>query len=47
MASLVLRTGDNLRQIASLTDTHPETAACAMRGEGGDTGGTSPLFCEE
>ncbi len=31
MASLVLRTGDNLRQIASLTDTHPETAACAMR----------------
>ena len=31
MASLVLRTGDNLRQIASLKDTHPETAACAMR----------------
>jgi superfamily II RNA helicase len=31
MATLVLRTGDNLRQIASLKDTHPETAACAMR----------------
>ena len=31
MASLVLRTGDNLRQIASLKDTHPETAASAMR----------------
>jgi superfamily II RNA helicase len=31
MATLVLRTGDNLRQIASLKETHPETAACAMR----------------
>jgi superfamily II RNA helicase len=31
MASLVLRTADNLRQIAALKDTHPETAACAYR----------------
>lgn len=31
MASLVLRTADNLRQIASLKDTHPEMAACAYR----------------
>jgi len=31
MASLVFRTADNLRQIASLKDTHPETAACAYR----------------
>jgi superfamily II RNA helicase len=31
MASLVLRTADNLRQIAALKDTHPEVAACAYR----------------
>jgi superfamily II RNA helicase len=31
MASLILRTADNLRQIASLKDTHPEIAACAVR----------------
>jgi len=31
MATLVLRTADNLRQIASLKDTHPEIAACAYR----------------
>jgi superfamily II RNA helicase len=31
MASLVLRTADNLRQIASLKDTHPEIAECAYR----------------
>lgn len=31
MAMLVLRTADNLRQIASLKDTHPETAALAAR----------------
>jgi ATP-dependent RNA helicase HelY len=31
MATLVLRTGDNLRQIAALKDTHPEVAACAYR----------------
>jgi len=31
MASLVLRTADNLRQIVSLRDTHPEAAACAQR----------------
>lgn len=31
MASLVLRTADNLRQLASLKDTHPEVAACAYR----------------
>ena len=31
MASLVLRTADNLRQIASLRGTHPEIAACAMK----------------
>jgi len=30
MASLVLRTADYLRQIASLKDTHPETSACAL-----------------
>lgn len=31
MATLVLRTADNLRQIAALKDTHPEVAACAYR----------------
>ena len=31
MASLVLRTADNLRQIAALKDTHPEAAACAYK----------------
>jgi len=31
MASLILRTADNLRQIAALKDTHPEVAACAYR----------------
>lgn len=31
MASLILRTADNLRQIAALKDTHPEAAACAYR----------------
>jgi superfamily II RNA helicase len=31
MASLVLRTADNLRQIAALKDTHPEVAACAYK----------------
>ena len=31
MATLVLRTADNLRQIASLKDTYPEIAECAQR----------------
>ena len=31
MASLIMRTADNLRQIASLKDTHPEVAVCAYR----------------
>ncbi len=31
MAMLVLRTADNLRQIASLRETHPETAALALK----------------
>jgi len=31
MAMLILRTADNLRQIASLKDTHPEMAELAMR----------------
>ncbi len=31
MATLVLRTADNLRQITSLKDTHPEVAASAAR----------------
>jgi ATP-dependent RNA helicase HelY len=31
MASLVLRTADNLRQIAALKDTHPQVAACAYK----------------
>ena len=31
MASLVLRTADNLRQIAALKDTHPQIAACAYK----------------
>jgi len=31
MAALILRTADNLRQIASLKDTHPDVAACAYR----------------
>ena len=29
MATLVLRTADNLRQITSLKDTHPQAATCA------------------
>jgi superfamily II RNA helicase len=31
MASLIMRTADNLRQIASLKESHPEVAACAYR----------------
>ena len=31
MATLVLRTADNLRQIASLKDTYPDIAGCAQR----------------
>jgi len=31
MATLVLRTADNLRQLASLKDTHPRVAGCALR----------------
>jgi superfamily II RNA helicase len=31
MATLVLRTADNLRQIGALKDTHPDVAACAYR----------------
>jgi len=31
MATLILLTADNLRQIASLKDTYPEIAACAYR----------------
>jgi len=31
MATLVLRTADNLRQIASLRDAYPEIAACALK----------------
>jgi superfamily II RNA helicase len=31
MATLVLRTADNLRQITALKDTHPQAAACAYR----------------
>lgn len=31
MATLVLRTADNLRQISSLKDTHPAIAACAQK----------------
>jgi superfamily II RNA helicase len=31
MATLLLRTADNLRQIASLKDAYPETAECALR----------------
>lgn len=31
MATLVLRTADNLRQIASLKDTYPEIAECAYK----------------
>jgi ATP-dependent RNA helicase HelY len=31
MASLILRTADNLRQIASLKDTYPEIAECAYK----------------
>lgn len=31
MATLILRTADNLRQIAALKDTYPEVAACAYR----------------
>ena len=31
MATLVFRTADNLRQLASLKDTHPDVAACAYR----------------
>ena len=31
MATLILRTADNLRQITALKDTHPQAAACAYR----------------
>lgn len=31
MASLILRTADNLRQISALKDSYPEVAACAYR----------------
>jgi superfamily II RNA helicase len=31
MAMLVLRTADNLRQLTSLKETHPEMAALAMK----------------
>lgn len=31
MATLILRTADNLRQIGALKDTYPETAACAYK----------------
>jgi superfamily II RNA helicase len=31
MATLILRTADNLRQIALLKDNYPEIAACAYR----------------
>jgi superfamily II RNA helicase len=31
MASLIMRTADNLRQIALLKESHPEVAACAYR----------------
>jgi len=31
MAMLILRTADNLRQITSLKETHPEMAALAVR----------------
>ena len=31
MATLVLRTADNLRQIAALKDTYPEVAGCAYK----------------
>jgi superfamily II RNA helicase len=31
MATLVLRTADNLRQIGALKDTHPDVASCAFR----------------
>ncbi len=34
MAMLVMRTADNLRQIASLRETHPETAALAAEARG-------------
>jgi superfamily II RNA helicase len=32
LAMLVLRTADNLRQIASLRESHPETAELAAKG---------------
>jgi len=31
MATLVLRTADNLRQLGALKETHPDIAACAFR----------------
>ena len=31
LAMLIMRTADNLRQIASLKETHPETAALAWK----------------
>ncbi len=31
LATLILRTADNLRQIGALKDTHPEVAACAYK----------------
>ena len=35
MATLVLRTADNLRQISSLKDTYPDVAACAQKAREG------------
>jgi hypothetical protein len=35
MATLVLRTADNLRQLASLKDTHPVIASCAQKAREG------------
>ena len=34
MAMLIMRTADNLRQIMSLRDTHPEIAALASAARG-------------
>ena len=45
MAMLIMRTADNLRQIMSLRETHPEMAALATEARGRFS--ASPLFLND
>ncbi len=44
MATLVLRTADNLRQISSLKDTHPDSRCLRAKSQGIDIKGTGVVF---